>query len=153
MPGCPSTEGGHNWQAMSYYQPGNRIIAPLSQTCLEMNGQNVERWKAVALVAERCGADHGWRFGFRCDLNREFKAVDANNGKILWQTRLITSVQGFPLSFGIGGKQYIATRPDKLSRLTRSRAAHPTCARPLSQERAQMIGRKEPSNGPCRASA
>ena len=26
------------------------------------------------------------------DLNREFKAVDVNNGKILWQTRLITSV-------------------------------------------------------------
>src|SRR5579871_5665607 len=23
---CPSTEGGHNWQAMSYYQPGSELI-------------------------------------------------------------------------------------------------------------------------------
>ena len=29
-------------------------------------------------------------------------------GAVLWQTRLGTSVQGFPVSFSIGGKQYIA---------------------------------------------
>ncbi len=40
VPGCPSTEGGHNWQAMSYYAPGNRIVAPLSQTCLDLAGAN-----------------------------------------------------------------------------------------------------------------
>ena len=27
---------------------------------------------------------------------------------MLWQTRLGTSVQGFPVSFSVGGKQYIA---------------------------------------------
>jgi alcohol dehydrogenase (cytochrome c) len=27
---------------------------------------------------------------------------------MLWQSRLGTSVQGFPVSFSIGGKQYIA---------------------------------------------
>ena len=42
------------------------------------------------------------------DLNRVFKAVDVNNGKVLWETRLATSVQGFPVSFSVGGKQYIA---------------------------------------------
>jgi alcohol dehydrogenase (cytochrome c) len=42
------------------------------------------------------------------DLNRTFKAVDVSSGKILWQTRLSTSVQGFPISFSIDGKQYIA---------------------------------------------
>ena len=36
--GCPSTEGGKNWPAMSYYQPGNRLIVPLSQSCLEFSG-------------------------------------------------------------------------------------------------------------------
>ena len=29
-------------------------------------------------------------------------------GKILWETRLGTSVQGFPVTFSMGGKQYIA---------------------------------------------
>jgi alcohol dehydrogenase (cytochrome c) len=42
------------------------------------------------------------------DLDRVFKAVDVNNGKVLWETRLATSVQGFPVSFSVGGKQYIA---------------------------------------------
>ncbi len=42
------------------------------------------------------------------DLDRVFKAVDVRNGRILWQSRLATSVQGFPVSFEVDGKQYIA---------------------------------------------
>jgi alcohol dehydrogenase (cytochrome c) len=42
------------------------------------------------------------------DLDRQFKAVDVDTGKVLWDTRLGTSVQGFPISFSIDGKQYLA---------------------------------------------
>lgn len=42
------------------------------------------------------------------DLDRRFKAFDVNNGEILWETRLGTSVQGHPVSFAVDGKQYIA---------------------------------------------
>src|SRR5215471_6523233 len=42
------------------------------------------------------------------DMDRMFRAFDAKTGKILWETRLGTSVQGFPLSYGINGRQYIA---------------------------------------------
>ena len=42
------------------------------------------------------------------DLDRVFKAVDVKTGQVLWQTRLSTSVQGFPISFSVDGKQYIA---------------------------------------------
>ena len=41
------------------------------------------------------------------DRNQKFKAVDVKTGKVLWETTLATSVQGFPVSFSIGGKQYI----------------------------------------------
>ena len=41
------------------------------------------------------------------DLDRRFRAVDVETGKLLWQTRLGTSVQGFPVSFRVGNKQYI----------------------------------------------
>jgi PQQ-dependent dehydrogenase (methanol/ethanol family) len=47
------------------------------------------------------------------DRNQEFKAVDVKTGKILWQTKLATSVQGFPVSYSIGGKQYIAVTTGK----------------------------------------
>jgi alcohol dehydrogenase (cytochrome c) len=42
------------------------------------------------------------------DLDRRFRAFDVETGQILWETRLGTSVQGFPVSFTAGGKQYIA---------------------------------------------
>ena len=42
------------------------------------------------------------------DLDRTFRAVDVKTGKTLWQSRLGTSVQGFPITFSIDGKQYIA---------------------------------------------
>ena len=50
----------------------------------------------------------GSGLAFVGDLDRYFRAVDVKTGEILWQIRLGTSVQGFPVSFGIGGKQYIA---------------------------------------------
>ena len=40
---CPSTEGGHNWQAMSYHPAtGDCSIIPLSQSCMEMSGRKLE---------------------------------------------------------------------------------------------------------------
>jgi alcohol dehydrogenase (cytochrome c) len=39
---CPSTEGGHNWQAMSYHPGTGLLIIPLSQSCMEMSGRKVE---------------------------------------------------------------------------------------------------------------
>ena len=35
-------------------------------------------------------------------------AYDAASGDILWQTRLTTSNQGFPISYMANGKQYVA---------------------------------------------
>jgi alcohol dehydrogenase (cytochrome c) len=45
---------------------------------------------------------------FAGDLDRKFRAYDISDGKVLWETRLGTSVQGFPISFAVDGKQYIA---------------------------------------------
>jgi alcohol dehydrogenase (cytochrome c) len=42
------------------------------------------------------------------DLDRRFRAVDVKTGELLWQTRLGTSVQGFPVSFQVDGTQYVA---------------------------------------------
>ncbi len=45
---------------------------------------------------------------FAGDLDRYFHAYDVRTGKEIWKIRLGTSVQGFPVSFTVGGKQYIA---------------------------------------------
>jgi len=50
----------------------------------------------------------GGGVAFIGDFDRVFKAVDVKTGKILWQTRLGNTVQGYPVTFSVDGKQYIA---------------------------------------------
>ena len=45
---------------------------------------------------------------FGGDWDRHLYAYDVSNGKILWETRTLTSPQGFPISYLAKGKQYIA---------------------------------------------
>jgi len=45
---------------------------------------------------------------FAGDWNRYYYAFDAQSGEKLWQTRLVNSAQGFPISYEVAGRQYIA---------------------------------------------
>ncbi|MEZ5418118.1 MAG: PQQ-binding-like beta-propeller repeat protein [Vicinamibacterales bacterium] len=40
---CPSTEGGHNWQAMTYHPGTQALVIPLSQSCMEIAPRKVEQ--------------------------------------------------------------------------------------------------------------
>jgi alcohol dehydrogenase (cytochrome c) len=67
------------------------------------------------------------------DLDRTVHAFDTATGKELWRSRLGTSVQGFPVSFAVGGKQYIAVptglgggSPRNVPRTIEPDVKHPT---------------------------
>jgi len=42
------------------------------------------------------------------DWDRRMFALDAESGDVLWQSRVTTSAQGFPISYMVDGRQYIA---------------------------------------------
>jgi alcohol dehydrogenase (cytochrome c) len=130
---CPSPEGGHDWQATSYYQPADLLIIPLSQTCdlysaasqefYEMPGSDGNLGRVSAYETKTLKPV--WTFqqrapfltsiittagglGFVGDFDRVFRAFDVRTGKTLWDTRLGTGAQGFPITFSAGGEQFIA---------------------------------------------
>ena len=45
---------------------------------------------------------------FGGDVDRWFNAFDDKSGRILWRTRLAVSAQGYPISYEVNGKQYLA---------------------------------------------
>ena len=45
---------------------------------------------------------------FMGDYDRWIRAYDVATGESLWETRLATAVQGYPMSYEVDGVQYIA---------------------------------------------
>jgi len=53
---CPSTAGGHNWQATSFSPDAQLLVAPLSQSCMEMVGREV----VIEPGGGGSGGDRAW---------------------------------------------------------------------------------------------
>jgi alcohol dehydrogenase (cytochrome c) len=45
---------------------------------------------------------------FGGDVNGRFKALDDRTGKVLWEINLGAPLSGYPITFSVGGKQYVA---------------------------------------------
>ena len=45
---------------------------------------------------------------FGGDTNGRFRAFDQRNGRVLWEVNLGSPVSGYPVTFAVNGKQYVA---------------------------------------------
>ncbi|KHK49870.1 hypothetical protein PI87_24255 [Ralstonia sp. A12] len=134
---CPGWLGGKNWQAGAYSPLTGTIYFPEQNICMKAvegaedveNGgfqfapgakDNVGTIRAINVKTGR----QLWQFDNRAavtsllttggglvfggDVNRQFRAFDQETGKILWEQTVPAQVGGFPISYEVGGQQYIA---------------------------------------------
>jgi alcohol dehydrogenase (cytochrome c) len=106
---------------MAKRDPNGRGVYGLSMPVqLAPGTQNMGTVYAISVETGRTLWKHEQRAGmlslvatagglvFGGDANGRFMAFDERSGKILWETNLGAPVSGFPISFSVDGKQYIA---------------------------------------------
>jgi PQQ-dependent dehydrogenase (methanol/ethanol family) len=87
-------------------------IAPGSNNVGTVHAISVETGTTTWKYEQRAGMTSlittGSGLIFVGDLNGRFRALDQNTGKVLWETNLGSSVTGYPITYAVGGKQYVA---------------------------------------------
>ena len=87
-------------------------IAPGTYNLGTVRAISVETGKTVWLHEQRAATTAlvatGGGLVFGGDLNGRFRAFDQTDGEVLWEINLGSQITGFPITFGIDGRQYVA---------------------------------------------
>jgi alcohol dehydrogenase (cytochrome c) len=135
---CPSAQGGKNWQAGAYSPDSGLMYMPLQNTCSDVTAvpgglYGIRTRGALSPGATGVGSIHAidastgrtaWTFQNRApmmslmttggglvfggDGNGRFRALDDESGEVLWEINLGSAVTGFPVTYSVDGKQYVA---------------------------------------------
>ena len=96
---------GFNWDRMEPMQGSNgnvgRLAAVRASTG-EMLWTHDQRSPIGSILTTAGG------LVFAGDFYRNFKALDAETGKLLWEIPLNGPVEGYPITFAVDGRQYVA---------------------------------------------
>jgi alcohol dehydrogenase (cytochrome c) len=95
------------------YALRNRVqLAPGEENVGTIEAINVATGQTAWKVEQRAGMlslmSTGGGLIFGGDANGRFRAYDDRNGEVLWEINLGAAVNGYPATFAVNGKQYVA---------------------------------------------
>ncbi len=85
--------------------PGEENVGTIEAISV-VTGQTVWKHEQRAGVLSLMSTAGGLLFGG--DVNGRFRAYDQRSGEVLWEINLGAPVNGYPATFAVGGKQYVA---------------------------------------------
>ena len=96
-----------------YNLPKRDQIAPGTDQVGTVQAISVETGEIVWIYEQRAGTTSlvatGGGLVFGGDGNGRFRALDQGTGDVLWEINLGSMVTGFPITYSVDGKQYVAT--------------------------------------------
>jgi len=109
---CAMVTAIENTPTTFYAIQNNNQIAPGTDKIGTVQAISVETGKTVWKYEQRAGymslvATRGGLI-FGGDTNGHFRAFDQNSGAVLWEINLGSPATGYPITYAVGGKQYVA---------------------------------------------
>jgi len=105
------TAGGQGGLAI-YSLAARHLIAPGTDNLGTVRAISVETGETSWLYETRAGTMSlvatGGGLIFGGDSNGRFRAFDDETGEVLWEINLGSSVSGYPITFAVDGRQYVA---------------------------------------------
>jgi PQQ-dependent dehydrogenase (methanol/ethanol family) len=95
----------YSFNSRSKITPGTENVGTIYAVSAE-TGKTL--WKYEQRAGMMSLVATGGRLIFGGDTNGRFRAFDQDSGKVLWEVNLGSPVTGYPITYSVAGKQYVA---------------------------------------------
>jgi alcohol dehydrogenase (cytochrome c) len=100
-----TAEDGYAIRTADQIAPGTENVGTLEAISV-VTGETA--WKFENRAGQTSVIATGGGLVFGGDVHGRFRAFDQRTGEVLWEVNLGSQIAGFPATFAVGGKQYIA---------------------------------------------
>jgi alcohol dehydrogenase (cytochrome c) len=109
---CSNVTAVENTPTTAYALKNDNQIAPGTDKLGTVHAISVETGKTIWKYEQRAGymslVATGGGLIFGGDANGHFRAFDQNTGNVLWDINLGSPVTGYPITYSVRGKQFVA---------------------------------------------